>query len=90
MMTTNISKYISKGKPTNESTGEIELNMKTCIGCTMCANVCPYNNFVMETVDIDGETTIKATVKDEYLCKICDVCISACPTRSITIKSIKK
>ena len=67
--------------PTNaihrdKSTGNVIINEETCIGCTSCANACPYNNITMETLrdhkgafvtDNQGIPLVKA-IK-------CDLCI---------------
>jgi Fe-S-cluster-containing dehydrogenase component/CRP-like cAMP-binding protein len=57
-------------------TGNVTINDRTCIGCSTCANSCPYHNIRMveindrggaQIVDANGEPILKATK--------CDFCV---------------
>ena len=72
------------------SEGVVVINDATCIGCSTCANSCPYENILMvETRDprgqlavdpADGRPILKATK-----CDLCEeqlggpACVRACP-----------
>ena len=53
------------------------IDPETCIGCTRCAQVCPYNAN-------EGEAQEDHSVI-EAACMGCGTCASACPTDSITM-----
>ncbi|MDR5673071.1 RnfABCDGE type electron transport complex subunit B [Halalkaliarchaeum sp. AArc-GB] len=54
-----------------------QIDPETCIGCTRCAEVCPYNA-------VEGEAQSVHSVI-EAACMGCGTCASACPTDSITM-----
>ncbi len=60
-------------------TGNVLINDQTCIGCSTCANSCPYNNiFMVETRDPTGQIirdseTLQPIVKATK----CDLCVDA-------------
>ena len=83
--------------------GEVVINDLTCIGCSTCANSCPYGNIRMveifdkkgaRVVDDNGQPVIKATKCD--LCveeMVSPACEKACPhdaLRRIDVHSIDK
>lgn len=49
-----------------------------CVGCNVCAVVCPYNAIKKNDLGV-------AKV-DESLCKGCGICSACCPERAITMK----
>ncbi|MGA2768729.1 MAG: FAD-dependent oxidoreductase [Candidatus Bathyarchaeia archaeon] len=51
-----------------------------CIGCNVCAVVCPFGAAVKDENNI-------ARI-DEDLCKGCGICAARCPTRAITMKKV--
>ena len=62
----------------NEEGGEVVINDLTCIGCSTCANSCPYDNIRMVEVrdqrtdaivvdPVQGRAIVKATK--------CDLCV---------------
>jgi heterodisulfide reductase subunit A len=53
------------------------IDTETCIGCTRCADVCPYNA-------IEGEMQEPHSVI-EAACMGCGTCAAACPTDAITM-----
>lgn len=63
----------------SEGAGEVVINDLTCIGCSTCANSCPYNNIRMVNVrDKSDESAIMLDVADgRPISKAtkCDLCV---------------
>ncbi len=61
----------------NEAYGQVVINDNTCIGCSTCANSCPYDNIRMvEIRDRDGVIAIDANTKMPILkATKCDLCV---------------
>ncbi len=56
--------------------GEVVINPVTCIGCTACANNCPYGAIRMvEIRDEDGNILIASDAKPIVKATKCDLCI---------------
>ena len=56
--------------------GQVVINPDTCIGCTACANNCPYGNIRMvEARDEDGAILTAADSKPILKATKCDLCI---------------
>ncbi len=51
-----------------------------CVGCGLCARICPYSAIQLETV---GDT-VKAKII-EVSCKGCGLCGASCPQKAITM-----
>lgn len=63
-----------------------EVNAEKCNGCERCFTECAYTGALFkETVQIDGESTVKARV-NPGLCFGCGACVAVCPTRAIDLK----
>lgn len=60
---------------------QFDFNESTCIKCNHCVHICSYDartlNFPEMKVDRD-------------LCRNCGACVSVCPTRALTSKSVSK
>jgi Fe-S-cluster-containing dehydrogenase component len=74
----------------SEAQGQVVINDNTCIGCSTCANSCPYDNIRMvEIRDRDGVIAIDTSTKMPILkatkCDLCldqltsPACENACP-----------
>ncbi len=79
--------------------GQVVINDITCIGCSTCANSCPYNNIQMvEIRDARGEQLLdqeKKPVTKAAKCDLCleqpagPACVRACPHDALTRLNIR-
>ena len=66
--------------------GEWELDLGKCIGCSMCARVCP--SFAIDMVDCKEEKCTKngkRPICHLDKCVFCAQCAETCPTHAITL-----
>jgi Fe-S-cluster-containing dehydrogenase component/CRP-like cAMP-binding protein len=74
----------------SEAGGTVVINDQTCIGCSTCANSCPYDNIVMVGIrDVRGNALIDPRDQKPILkatkCDLCSgqlggpACVRACP-----------
>ena len=56
----------------------LKLDSEKCIGCGICADVCPHQILVMN----NG----KAAITDKDICMECGACGSNCPTSAISVE----
>lgn len=62
-----------------ENVVTLELNEETCIGCGMCAVVCPHGVFVIEER--------QARIIDRDACIECGACAGNCPVMALKVKA---
>jgi len=60
----------------NANSGQIVINDLTCIGCSVCAESCPYDNILMETTRNEKNEFIVDTESQRPIVKAtkCDLC----------------
>jgi Fe-S-cluster-containing dehydrogenase component len=74
----------------SESGGTVLINDKTCIGCSTCANSCPYDNIIMVAInDKKGRPILdpndQRPIMKATKCDLCSeqisgpACVRACP-----------
>ena len=68
-----------------------EDGMEKCIGCELCAGVCPANCIYVRGADNDPDDPTSPGERFGYVYEInylrcihCDLCVEACPTEAIT------
>jgi ferredoxin len=57
----------------------LQYDAPTCIGCGICATVCPHGVFVVEAK--------KACITDRDRCIECGACARNCPVEAISVKA---
>ena len=57
----------------------LQLDVDSCVGCSLCAQVCPHGVFRM----VDG----KASVIDRDACMECGACARNCPVDALKVEA---
>ncbi|MBW2307038.1 MAG: CoB--CoM heterodisulfide reductase iron-sulfur subunit A family protein [Deltaproteobacteria bacterium] len=58
------------------------VDIRRCIGCGLCADVCPFNAAALTTVDNEQKAFIAAAA-----CRGCGICSAGCPALAITLQN---
>ncbi|MPY95387.1 MAG: NADH-quinone oxidoreductase subunit NuoI [Acidimicrobiia bacterium] len=71
--------------------GRYEDGMEKCIGCELCAGVCPASCIYVRGADNDPQDPVSPGERYGFVYEInylrcihCDLCVEACPTEAIT------
>jgi len=70
---------MKKGQEYLKGVVTLDLNFDKCIGCGMCAIVCPHHVFEIRDR--------KAVILDIDACMECGACANNCPTKAITVRA---
>lgn len=62
-----------------KNVSSLKLHLDKCIGCRMCASVCPHGVFEIENN--------KAILVDKDACIECGGCVKNCPINAIEVNS---
>ncbi len=61
----------------------VQIDLDRCIGCGLCTQVCPVDNF--EIREVDGAKKAFATEGANERCFCCKACEVVCPTQAVVI-----
>ena len=65
--------------PAQIAAGEVEFDYEKCVGCSMCAEVCPADSILFE----DKKPSLKPGGQNE--CIACGDCVALCPEGAIRV-----
>jgi len=68
---------------------KVMVNEKTCIGCSVCAQICPTDVFKMAMKKDGDYERLISIVEREEACIGCMACVYNCPTNSITVEKLE-
>ncbi len=60
-----------------EDVSTLKLHEELCVGCGLCAQVCPHGVFELKNS--------KAKITDIDACMECGACVNNCPTNAIEV-----
>ncbi|MBQ1968578.1 MAG: 4Fe-4S binding protein, partial [Flavobacteriales bacterium] len=59
----------------------------TCVGCSLCVDICPYSAITMENIKDRGGNVIKTVASiNPGLCQGCGTCVAFCRSKSIDLQ----
>jgi ferredoxin len=67
---------------------ELELDRKTCVGCGICADVCPKEAIKYFPAEFRGmRAASRPSIDfDPELCVLCGECVSVCPLHALRMR----
>lgn len=65
------------------------INKKTCAGCSVCVENCPFDCLKIEKPKFHGDTETKVYVANKDACTGCGICEKVCPIQAIKMKEGK-
>ena len=64
--------------------GNLAMDWRVCIGCSMCANACPNKALALEIVqDAKKKRHMKSYVHKSGRCLYCNLCVEVCPVKTL-------
>ena len=64
--------------------GNLAMDWRVCIGCSMCANACPNKALDLEIVqDAKKKRHMKSYVHKSGRCLYCNLCVEVCPVNTL-------
>ena len=64
--------------------GNLAMDWRVCIGCSMCANACPNKALDLEIVqDAKKKRHMKSYVHKSGRCLYCNLCVEVCPVHTL-------
>lgn len=87
----SIVKFLEKGKinpPIDVPKGfrgRLKYFYDKCIGCGLCAKVCPCDVIELYPVEIDGKKKKRIVMYNARCCK-CQECVDVCPTQALEME----
>jgi NADH-quinone oxidoreductase subunit I len=73
-----------KEEVTDNYRGIHRLDMKTCISCSACANICPNRTIAMVDTETERGTKLMPEINLER-CLFCALCEEVCPTDCLVL-----
>ena len=64
--------------------GNLAMDWRVCIGCSMCANACPNKALELDIVqDAKKKRHMKSYVHKSGRCLYCNLCVEVCPVKTL-------
>jgi len=63
----------------------VQYDASACIGCTLCAQDCPYRALTMVPREGEGKGPKLIAQLEPTLCVGCGICVGSCPTDALTL-----
>ena len=64
--------------------GNLAMDWRVCIGCSMCANACPNKALELDIVqDAKKKRHMKSYIHKSGRCLYCNLCVEVCPVKTL-------